>query len=114
MTEGEPSQRMAVSESSARQPKKCQYGAAKWQRNSGKLTPGQLSSVRPGSCPPCLAALRRWRFVGTMNVRECFLVAKNLVIGRARNISEAGLSDQTTLIALLAWVGRRIYLWRNK
>jgi amino acid transporter len=40
-----------------------------------------------------------------MNVRECFLVAKNLVIGRARNISEAGLSDQTTLIALLAWVG---------
>ncbi len=40
-----------------------------------------------------------------MNVRECFLFVKNVVIGRARNISEAGLSDQTTLIALLAWVG---------
>jgi amino acid transporter len=40
-----------------------------------------------------------------MNVRECFLLVKNVVIGRARNISEAGLSDQTTLIALFAWVG---------
>ncbi len=40
-----------------------------------------------------------------MKVRECFLLVKNLVIGRARNISDERLYDNTTLIALLAWVG---------
>ena len=40
-----------------------------------------------------------------MKVRECFLLAKNVVIGKARNISDERLYDNTTLIALLAWVG---------
>jgi amino acid transporter len=40
-----------------------------------------------------------------MNLRELFLLAKNVVIGRARNLSDKGLFHQTTLIALLAWVG---------
>lgn len=40
-----------------------------------------------------------------MKVRECFLAVKNVVIGRARNISDERLYDNTTLIALLAWVG---------
>src|ERR1700728_1435432 len=40
-----------------------------------------------------------------MKGRECFLLAKNVVIGKARNISDERLYDNTTLIALLAWVG---------
>ena len=40
-----------------------------------------------------------------MNIREYFLLAKNVVIGRARNLSDEGLFHQTTLIALFAWVG---------
>ena len=40
-----------------------------------------------------------------MKVRECFLLAKNVFIGKARNISDDSLFDQTTLIALFAWVG---------
>src|SRR4051812_18033322 len=38
----------------------------------------------------------------TMNVFEA---VKNVVIGRARNLSDASLFHNTSLIALLAWVG---------
>jgi amino acid transporter len=40
-----------------------------------------------------------------MNLRGWFVLAKNVVIGRARNLSDKSLFHQTTLIALLAWVG---------
>jgi len=40
-----------------------------------------------------------------MNLRELFVLAKNVVIGRARNLSDKSLFHQTTLIALFAWVG---------
>jgi amino acid transporter len=40
-----------------------------------------------------------------MNLREWFVLAKNVVIGRARNLSDKSLFHQTTLIALFAWVG---------
>ncbi len=40
-----------------------------------------------------------------MNLREMFVLAKNVVIGRARNLSDKSLFHQTTLIALFAWVG---------
>ena len=40
-----------------------------------------------------------------MNLREWFVMAKNVVIGRARNLSDKSLFHQTTLIALFAWVG---------
>jgi amino acid transporter len=40
-----------------------------------------------------------------MNFREWFVMAKNVVIGRARNLSDKSLFHQTTLIALFAWVG---------
>jgi hypothetical protein len=48
---------------------------------------------------------RLFGIVETMKVRECFLLAKNVFIGKARNISDESLFDQTTLIALFAWVG---------
>ena len=40
-----------------------------------------------------------------MNLRELVVLTKNVVIGRARNLSDKGLFHQTSLIALLAWVG---------
>lgn len=40
-----------------------------------------------------------------MKIQDCFRTVKNLVIGRARNIRDERLYDNTTLIALLAWVG---------
>jgi len=40
-----------------------------------------------------------------MNLRELTGLAKNVVIGRARNLSDKGLFHQTSLIALFAWVG---------
>jgi amino acid transporter len=40
-----------------------------------------------------------------MNLRELVVLAKNVFIGRARNLSDKGLFHQTTLIALFAWVG---------
>jgi amino acid transporter len=38
-------------------------------------------------------------------MRNWFGSVKNVVIGRARNLSDAGLFQKTSLIALLAWVG---------
>ena len=40
-----------------------------------------------------------------MNLREWFVLTKNVVIGRARNLSDKRLFHQTSLIALFAWVG---------
>jgi amino acid transporter len=40
-----------------------------------------------------------------MNVREWFGTVKNVVIGRARNLSDQSLFHKTSLIALFAWVG---------
>ncbi len=40
-----------------------------------------------------------------MNLRELAALAKNVFIGRARNLSDKGLFHQTSLIALFAWVG---------
>jgi len=40
-----------------------------------------------------------------MNLRELVTLAKNVFIGRARNLSDKGLFHQTSLIALFAWVG---------
>ncbi len=40
-----------------------------------------------------------------MNLRELTALAKTVVIGRARNLSDKGLFHQTSLIALFAWVG---------
>jgi amino acid transporter len=40
-----------------------------------------------------------------MNLRELIRLAKTVVIGRARNLSDKGLFHQTSLIALFAWVG---------
>ena len=40
-----------------------------------------------------------------MNIGEWFLAAKNVLIGRARNLSDKSLFQQTSLIALFAWVG---------
>jgi amino acid transporter len=40
-----------------------------------------------------------------MNLREWFVMAKNVVIGRALNLSDKSLFHQTSLIALFAWVG---------
>jgi amino acid transporter len=40
-----------------------------------------------------------------MNLRRLFVLVKNVVIGRARNLSDKRLFHQMTLIALLAWVG---------
>src|ERR1700690_3372452 len=40
-----------------------------------------------------------------MNLREWLVMAKNVVIGRARNLSDKSLFHQTSLIALFAWVG---------
>ena len=40
-----------------------------------------------------------------MNVREWFGSAKNVMIGRARNLSDTSLFHKTSLIALFAWVG---------
>jgi len=38
-------------------------------------------------------------------MRNWFVLAKDVVIGRARNLSDASLFQNTTLVALLAWVG---------
>ena len=38
-------------------------------------------------------------------MRKRFVSLKNVVIGRARNLSDASLFQKTSLIALLAWVG---------
>jgi amino acid transporter len=40
-----------------------------------------------------------------MNVREWLVLVKNVVIGKARNISDEKLFHKTSLIALFAWVG---------
>ncbi|HEY4984768.1 MAG TPA: APC family permease, partial [Verrucomicrobiae bacterium] len=40
-----------------------------------------------------------------MNLREWFVMAKNVVFGRALNLSDKSLFHQTSLIALFAWVG---------
>ena len=40
-----------------------------------------------------------------MNVREWFSLAKNVMIGRARNLSDTSLFRKISLIALFAWVG---------
>jgi len=40
-----------------------------------------------------------------MNLREWLIMAKNVVIGRALNLSDKSLFHQTSLIALFAWVG---------
>ena len=40
-----------------------------------------------------------------MNLRELFVLAKNVLIGRARNLYDKSLFRQTSLIALFAWVG---------
>src|SRR5665213_2654975 len=49
---------------------------------------------------PCSPKIKR-RII-CMNV---FSLVKNVVIGRARNLSDASLFHKTSLIALLAWVG---------
>jgi hypothetical protein len=38
-------------------------------------------------------------------MRNWFGLAKNVLIGRARNLSDASLFQKTSLVALLAWVG---------
>jgi amino acid transporter len=40
-----------------------------------------------------------------MNIGEWFVTVKNVVIGRARNLSDKSLFHKTSLIALFAWVG---------
>jgi len=40
-----------------------------------------------------------------MNIGEWFVAVKNVVIGRARNLSDQSLFHKTSLIALFAWVG---------
>ena len=40
-----------------------------------------------------------------MNIGEWFGLAKNVVIGRARNLSDEKLFHKTSLIAIFAWVG---------
>jgi amino acid transporter len=40
-----------------------------------------------------------------MNIGKWFVLAKNVVIGRARNLSDKSLFHKTSLIALFAWVG---------
>ena len=40
-----------------------------------------------------------------MTISEWFILAKNMVVGRARSLSDKRLFHKTSLIALLAWVG---------